>query len=307
MNHFFYIITKPFLRSLAVFLAFISLGAFPVSAQTSQEIAPANPWEAENLFVIVKDSDSVFMTANQNYVDSLTPFFPEIQSPEDLLGKTDYDFYPSEDAAKYQADDQVVISSGEGYETIEENQVEGGERTFVYVNKEPLFNSIGEVTGLVVTFYGIPEPGQTVIPSPRNPRQSTSVIITDKNADGTYLNSNEQFITAFQSSFPYLDSVLNLIGRNDYCFYPVEVAEKIIADDVCVALTGKPMSTIEFEYIPGGPTGVFYHVLRKPLRDASRQVIGVRTIIRPISSKSSKKNSPPKNNSNKRPSSKKNR
>lgn len=274
--------TLVMLKFFLVCFALALVGSVSVSAQGFPSILPANPWEAENLFVIVKDSESVFITANQNYVDSLTPSFPDIQQPEDLLGKTDFDFYPFEDAVKYQADDRNVIESGEGYETIEENQIGEGERNFVFVSKEPLFDSQNGVVGIVVRFYGIPEIGQTEIAAPRNRRQSETVIVTDKNAQGIYLNANQLFIDTFQEQFPYLNSVLNLVGRNDYCFYPVDVAEGILEDDRYVAETGKPLNSIEIDYVPGGRPGTAYHVVRKPLLDANRQVIGVRTTIWPV-------------------------
>ena len=276
---------------MALGLVFACQTAF---GQYDQYITPNNPWEAENLNVIIKDDESTFITANQNYIDSLTPSFPDITEPTDVFGKDDYDFYPAADADKYREDDARVISSGVGYETIEGNQVGDGERVFVYVRKEPLFDKDETVVGLLVRFYEIPEPDQTMIPQPRNAYEANNIIITDKNIDGTYLNANQLFISRFQKEFSYLNSVTTLIGRNDYCFYSVEDAESIIQADVLVATTGRPLKTIEFEYIPGGPAGVYYHVLRQPLRDASRQIIGVRTTIWPLKGRKSNRGRGPK-------------
>jgi len=81
-----------------------------------------NLWKQENLIIIDKDTTRVFINANDRFLATLQPTFPEIQTVADLVGKDDFYFYPTNLAEKYRADDQRVIQSGQPFETIEVNQ-----------------------------------------------------------------------------------------------------------------------------------------------------------------------------------------
>jgi len=53
-----------------------------------------------------KDKNSVYVSCNKNYARDL-----KIQ-PDEIIGKTDYDFYNKELAEKYRADDKRILESG---------------------------------------------------------------------------------------------------------------------------------------------------------------------------------------------------
>ncbi len=78
-------------------------------------------------------------------------------SKGDIIGRTDFDIFPSELAEKYQRDDRRVMESEELFETVEENVSTGGEQTFVQVIKSPLRNSEGAMIGLQGIFWDITE------------------------------------------------------------------------------------------------------------------------------------------------------
>lgn len=267
---------------LGLGLAAVSLASAPLAHAALVTVIPppANRWEAEALFIIDKDTNSVFLNANALYVASLTPSFPDIRTPEDLVGKTDYDFYPPADAAKYQADDARVIASGTRFETIEENQLAGGERLYNYAEKEPLRDANGVIFGLRVKFYFIPQPNQTVIPPPRNAHEAATVIVIDKDTNSTFINANDLYIRSLQAAYPEIQSVTNLIGKNDYAFYPEDLAEKYRADDARVLATGRPFVTIEGNEVGG--VRRFFHVRKEPLRDRNRRIFGLRITAFPL-------------------------
>lgn len=267
---------------LGLSLAALGLGSTPMAHATLATVIPppANLWEASAVFIIDKDIHSVFLNANALYIASLTPSFPDIRTPEDLVGKTDYDFYPPADAEKYQADDARVMTSGVGYQTIEGNQLEGGQRSYVFVDKEPLRDAAGVIFGVRATFYMIPEPNQTVIPAPRNAREAATVIIIDKDTTSTFINANDLYIRSLQAAFPEIQSVSNLIGRNDYAFYPEDLAEKYRADDARVLASGRAFVTIEANEVDG--VRRFFHVRKEPLRDRNRRIFGLRITAFPL-------------------------
>jgi hypothetical protein len=124
-----------------------------------QTVIPAatNEWERTQLFVIDKNTESIFLNANENYISSVQGNFPDIKSVINLVGRDDFYFYSSEDAVKFQADDKQVMTTGQGYSAIEGNQQQGGELKYIYVEKNPLKNAAGETFGIRATFFDLPE------------------------------------------------------------------------------------------------------------------------------------------------------
>ncbi|HOZ45538.1 MAG TPA: PAS domain S-box protein [Candidatus Hydrogenedentes bacterium] len=100
--------------------------------------------------IFQKDRDSVFQSCNAAFAHEMGV------DPEDILGKSDYDFYPNELAHKYRADDQRIMREGIT-EEIEERHVHQGEESYVQVVKTPLKDQSGEVIGLLGIFWDITE------------------------------------------------------------------------------------------------------------------------------------------------------
>jgi rsbT co-antagonist protein RsbR len=76
-------------------------------------------------------------------------------SLDDLLGKTDFDFYPVELAEKYLRDDHRVIDTGEPFEDIEEHRKPTGELIHVQVLKAPVYDAQGMIIGIQGVFWDV--------------------------------------------------------------------------------------------------------------------------------------------------------
>ncbi len=99
--------------------------------------------------VFHKDRDSVYVSCNRNYA---VEFGLE---PEQMVGKTDYDLFPAEIAAKYRADDSRIMASG-GTEEIEETYcTPSGEKRLIRTVKAALRDERGQVTGILGIFSDI--------------------------------------------------------------------------------------------------------------------------------------------------------
>lgn len=98
-----------------------------------------------------KNIEEKFTFANQQFCKTLD------RKLEDVIGKTDFDFFPRELAEKYQRDDRHVLDTGQPYETVEEHQPPGGQKMYVQVVKTPLRGDDGSVTGLQGIFWDITE------------------------------------------------------------------------------------------------------------------------------------------------------
>src|SRR6266850_4907543 len=96
-----------------------------------------------------KDLQDRFTFANQQFCKVLG------RKLDEIVGKTDFDFFPRELAEKYQRDDMRVRETGQPYETVEENQPPGGGKMYVQVVKTPLYGADGKIIGLQGIFWDI--------------------------------------------------------------------------------------------------------------------------------------------------------
>ena len=105
----------------------------------------------ENLpiHVIRKDVEGHFTLASPSFCELLgVPL-------EELVGKTDFDFYPENLAQKYRNDDLHVIQRREALNDVERNQLPDGSVSYVQVIKTPITDSSGDVTGIQVIFWDV--------------------------------------------------------------------------------------------------------------------------------------------------------
>jgi two-component system sensor kinase FixL len=98
--------------------------------------------------VFFKDRNSVFLSVNAAFAADLG------LKPEELVGKSDSDFFPEDLASKYRADDHRVMAQRHP-ETIEEMNVSGDKQRIVEVVKAPVLDDDGDVIGLLGLFTDI--------------------------------------------------------------------------------------------------------------------------------------------------------
>lgn len=98
-----------------------------------------------------KNLNEQFTFANTRFCQTLG------RSLDEIVGKTDFDFFPPELAAKYQKDDKIILETGKIFEAVEENQPPGGEKIYVNVVKTPLHDAHGRIIGLQGIFWDITE------------------------------------------------------------------------------------------------------------------------------------------------------
>jgi PAS domain S-box-containing protein len=77
-------------------------------------------------------------------------------SEAEILGKTDFDFYPSELAEKYRADDRRVLSEGRWLELEEKNLFQDQLRR-VRVIKTPVRDHQERISGVLGIFWDVTE------------------------------------------------------------------------------------------------------------------------------------------------------
>jgi PAS domain S-box-containing protein len=99
--------------------------------------------------VVHKDRNAVYLSCNKNFASDFG------MTPEQMVGKTDYDLYPPEMADKYRADDRRIMASG-GTEEIEERySTPSTQESIVRTLKAAVKDEQGDVTGIMGIFSDI--------------------------------------------------------------------------------------------------------------------------------------------------------
>lgn len=101
-----------------------------------------------------KNTSLVFMGCNKVFAD-----LAGIESPQQIIGKTDYDLpWGATQGALYRADDQKIIESMQPQLSIEESQtLSNGKQIVLLTSKIPLFASNGVLMGVLGIFHDITE------------------------------------------------------------------------------------------------------------------------------------------------------
>jgi sigma-B regulation protein RsbU (phosphoserine phosphatase) len=96
-----------------------------------------------------KDVQGRFTFANQQYCKHYNCKL------EDILGKTDFDFFPPDLAEKQRRDDWRVLETGETLRITEEHQPFGKDKAYIEVVKSALYDATGRIIGLQGMFWDI--------------------------------------------------------------------------------------------------------------------------------------------------------
>jgi PAS domain S-box-containing protein len=142
--------------------AALRLGAAKVEESSRQDLATALAHERTLLrtmidlipaFIYAKDVESRFIAMNAALARNMGT------TPEEAMGRTDFDFHTPELARKFYSDEQALIKTGQSIIDLEEpgfDQVTGQPRTVV-TSKVPLRDDNGGVIGLIGVGFDITE------------------------------------------------------------------------------------------------------------------------------------------------------
>jgi PAS domain S-box-containing protein len=100
--------------------------------------------------ICLKDKTCVYLYCNENYAQDLNA------RPEDIAGRTAYDFYPKELAEKHIAEDKRILELGR-IEENEERFIKNGQEVIVQKIKLPIKNERGDIAGILSIFWDITE------------------------------------------------------------------------------------------------------------------------------------------------------
>lgn len=140
--------------------------------------------------ILRKDADGYFTFVNRKFCDSLG------KTSEEIVGKTDFDFYPAELAEAYQRDDRRVMESNAAFETTEEHIGLDGGKNYVHIIKTPIYDPSNKVIGTQCIFWDVTTEKRTELALRKN-RERYEVAVQGSK-DGLWdwdLETNEVYFS----------------------------------------------------------------------------------------------------------------
>ena len=209
--------------------------------------------------IMRKDREGRFIFVNHRFADMLHA------TPGDVIGRTDFDFYPKDMAEKFRADDQRVMASGQIFETVEENVTANGVVRDVQVLKIPVRDQRGEVSGVQCIFWDVTVSRRAQIEIQRRDEllqammDNTPAVIYLKDLAGRYLYINREYENLFHVKRE------ETVAKTDFDIFPPDIARRFQENDRWVIEQGCPQ-TLD-EQAPQADGVRDYLSIKFPIRD----------------------------------------
>ena len=222
--------------------------------------------ESIPLWVWGKDLESRFTFVSKGLAEGIG------LKPEDMVGKTDHDFFPSL-ADQIRRDDIHVIQTGETMRLTEERTADEKVPRFVEVIKIPVRDSNGEIVGTQGVLWDLTAWKRTEEALRESEALYHSLVESSimhtwrKDAEGRFVFVNRGFCEALGRARD------EMIGKTDFDLFPAELAEKYRRDDTEVLRTGQTLRVTEEH-----PSGHVVEVIKIPIHDAHAQIVGTQGI-----------------------------
>ncbi|MBN2473975.1 MAG: response regulator [Pirellulales bacterium] len=232
----------------------------------------------ENLPVqmLRKDLDGRFTFANQSFCALIGKPLGEI------VGKTDYDFYPPALAEKYRQNDRQVVETAELFEDVEENKKDG-ETRYVHVMKSAVRDANGEIVGVQAIFWDVTK--RKMAEAALEKERYLLHALMDNLPHNIYFKDKaSRFIRinrALTRGFKLMHAG-EALGKTDFDFFTEEHARQAWQDEQEVMLTGKPLLDREEKETWADGRVTWATTTKLPLYNDAGEIVGTFGISRDI-------------------------
>lgn len=242
--------------------------------------------------IYAKDRDSRFTLCNIALADAVW-----VKHPNDLLGKTDFDVFPLEQAERFFRDEQNLIKTSPLVLDHEEqlksekrlteigsykNKRKKGQTEWILSTKLPFRNTDGEIIGLVGIGHNITKlkEAEETLTKDRNLLRA----LIDNLPDYVYVKDVESRFTLCNITLSRSVGAKHpdeLLGKTDFDFFPRNLAEKFFNDEQKIIKTGQPLINRQeplldlWKYQGQKSEGHWVLTTKVPLLDDNGEVIGI--------------------------------
>lgn len=262
----------------------------------------------DNMFDLIyaKDEQGHFIYANAALAAMVGA-----QSPDEILGKTDFDLNPPEIAQRYCADDKQVMHSGQPLMGREEElrDFKTGELRWHSTTKVPLRDDQGKVIGIVGITRDITELKraefhardlnaeleQRVAERTAELSRISATLEQERNLMRTLVDAlpDAIFVKDTESKFLLANDAVargmgttseQLLGKDDFDFFPEAMAKQFFTDEKHILQTGEGLINRE-ELAMNKETGQerWFLTTKLPVKDTRGNIVGLVGLGRDIS------------------------
>lgn len=237
--------------------------------------------------VYIKDTNGSYVIANKKFTDLMG-----LNGPESIVGSTDKQIYGEDDAAKYIEEDKKILQGAFPLVKRKSESVRKGKTRITQTVKTQVKNRRNQIIGIMGIVTDITEQelaGRLIEEKNRvlEEQQMLFRALMDNIPDTIYIKDRDcNFLDGnkTQVSITKAGSHKDLIGKNDYDFYPKHIAEIYYKDDKSVIENGEPiLNKEEIGFTADGSIRV-KSTTKVPFRDAEGKILGLVGIGRDITS-----------------------
>jgi PAS domain S-box-containing protein len=223
-------------------------------------------------YIYIKDTESRFLKINKSHA-----FLLGLDDPDQVIGKTDYDFYSKEDAQLAHEEEKSIVLTGITINEEEKLVVRGQSDKWAFATKMPLFDHEGNIIGTFGISKDITE--KKNLEDALHLKQIQLEAIIRNSPDQIYYkdrNSKFIFCNAPVALLAGCASEKDIIGKSDFDFYPHHLAQQYFNDEQTLMEMDQPFLNHE-EPILDNQTGELRWNLssKVPVKDANGKVIGL--------------------------------
>ncbi|MBE3122626.1 MAG: PAS domain S-box protein [Thermoplasmata archaeon] len=243
-------------------------------------------WEHELLKTLMDNvPDSVYFKDDQNrfiLVNKAKAAHSNV-TPEEMMGKTDFDFLPREQAQRIVDDENAIMRSGHVIiNKLEHLGSDDGLERWVSVTKIPRYNAEGDIIGTMGVSRDVTDWKHAEEELARN--IELLQILLDNIPDSVYFKDMQnQFVLVNKVKAEHLMVRPEaMIGKTDFDFIPADQAQKEFDEDNKVLQTGKSIINCIEKITDTDGAEHWYSVTKVPRYDLGGKIIGTLGISRNV-------------------------
>jgi len=223
-------------------------------------------------YIYFKDRESRFIRISKSHAQSFG-----LSDPIQAAGKSDFDFFTEEHARPAYEDEQRIIQTGQPLMNIEEKETRPDRPdAWVLTTKMPMYDKDGNIVGTFGISRDITERRRVEEALARERNLLRSLI--DNVPDYIYVKDTESRFITCNPSLARLIGVATpdeLVGKNDFDFYPPELAAKYFADEQAIFQSAQPLLEHEEPVVDAAGNPGWISTTKVPLRDAQGKIFGL--------------------------------
>ena len=238
-------------------------------------------------YVYAKDTEGRFIIANVAVARQLG-----FSSPKEIIGKSDFELFPHELAARYRVEEQKIIQSGQGLHSCEGpsmDESKAEKNRWVSTTKVVLRNPQGKVTGFIGLGVDITERRQAEVALQESQALYLSLVadlpigIFRKDQQGRYILANPAFCRLKgMNEEEFLGKTAGEISVAAAKQSAPELATKyadLAEDHHRLIMKSGDLIEMDEEYSLADGQKLFVHATKFPVMDTNGNIIGTQGIL----------------------------